>query len=248
MPRYQSLDTLSQLMTDSIAEKVVFDALSDPFWFFRQHAVDAFDHYLGPDSVELMAKVNELVLHDPDSRVRADALSTLYSLGGDRYSATYRQALSDTSYAVMGSALIVEMQTRPKEIPGLIKRFENYNTMYTVLPLAGYFIDQADYSRYNWFVEKMANMKWDGLWYMVRYFGEYLMKAPENEQRRGIAVLEKYARYHNSQYVRLASYQALGLLTDVSGVNQILKDIRKNEKNDTLQRLYQYYGPSQGEE
>ncbi len=240
-PRYQSLDTLSTLLNDNKARQVVFDALSDHFWYFRQMAVDAFENYAGNDSARVMNKANDLALHDPDSKVRADALNTLYSIGGGQFENTYKQELNDTSYAVTGSALYIELQTDPGNAPGLVKRFETNNSLYIAIPLASYFIDAGSPNRYEWFVQRIHHMRWEGLYYMLQYFGQYLMKSPEMEQRRGIAVLEKFARYHNSEYVRMAAYQALGLLTDLSGVKALREDIRKNEKNDYLKRLYQNY-------
>jgi aminopeptidase N len=170
--------------------------------------------------------------------VRADAISTLFSIGKEHFNETYKRALADTSYAVMGSALYACMQSTPEVIPGLIKQFQGYNNLYITIPLASYFIDQKDYSKYGWFEEKISGMKWEGLWYMLQYFGEFLMNCPNLDQRRGIVVLEKYARQHKSIYVRFAAYQGLGLLADLSGVEELLKDIAENEKDETLKALY----------
>ena len=166
-------------------------------------------------------------------------MNTLFSIGGPKYLSTYKEALNDTSDAVMGSALYIELQVDPGEAPGLIKRFQDNNSLYFTIPLASYFIDHGYQDRYSWFVNKINHIRWEGLYYMLQYFGEFLMKSPEMDQRRGIVILENYARHHNSQYVRLAAYQALGLLSDLSGVKPMLEDIRKNEKNEFLKRLYQ---------
>ncbi|HLF33387.1 MAG TPA: M1 family aminopeptidase, partial [Cyclobacteriaceae bacterium] len=237
--RYESLDTLSQLTQDSTARKVVIDALNVPFWYFRQMAVNAFEDYNGPDLAEIREKINQLAVQDPVSAVRADAISTLFSIGKEHFNETYKRALADTSYSVIGSALYACMQSTPEAIPGLIKQFQGFNNLYVTIPLASYFIDQKDFSRYEWFVEKISGMKWEGLWYMLQYFGEFLMNCPNLDQRRGIVVLEQYARQHKSIYVRFAAYQGLGLLADLSGVEELLKDIAKNEKDETLKSLYQ---------
>ena len=238
-PKFVSLDTLRQMIQDSTSRKVLLDALSDPFWYFRQLSINAFEKYAGPDSQVVMTRANEMVIHDPNSIVRADAINTLFSITGSRYRDTYISALQDTSYAVLGSAIYACLHSVPNEIPGLIKRFESINSLYVVIPLASYFIDNADQTRYEWFIQKIYNMKQGGLWYMLQYFGEFLMKSPEYDQRKGIVILEHYARNHQSMYTRWAAYQGLNLLSDLKGVKEIQEDIRKNEKNVSLQRIYQ---------
>jgi aminopeptidase N len=138
----------------------------------------------------------------------------------------------------MGSALYAFMQSAPSEVPVLVKRFENFNSLYIAIPIASYYIDHGDQSKYDWFVQKMDKMKSEGLWYMLQYFGEFLMKSPVLDQRKGIVVLEQYARHHKSMYVRMAAYQGLGLLVELSGVKEMREDIRKNEKDDNLKKVY----------
>jgi hypothetical protein len=58
------------------------------------------------------------------------------------------------------------------------------------------------------------------------------------DQRRGIAELERYARHHSQMYVRLAAYQGLGLLSDLSGVEELRKNIRENEKSTYLKNIF----------
>jgi aminopeptidase N len=238
-PKFESIDTLSRMVQDSTARKVLIDALSDPFWYFRQLSVNAFENYTGIDSQVVMTRVNEMINLDPNSIVRADAINTLFSIAGNKFLNTYRTALQDTSYAVTGSALYACIKSAPDEVPGLIKRFESFNDLYIVIPLASYFIDSSDQTRYDWFVEKIHHLNQGGLWYMLQYFGEFLMKSPETDQRKGIVILEQYARNHQSMYARWAAYQGIYLLSDLKGVKEILEDIRKNEKNVSLQRIYQ---------
>jgi aminopeptidase N len=105
--------------------------------------------------------------------------------------------------------------------------------------MASFYINAAVPDKYTWFIEKMNYAQSDGLWYLLQYFGEYMMREPELSQRKGIVILEDYARNHNKIYVRLAAYQALGLLSDLSGVDNLREDIKNNESDDYLRELYQ---------
>jgi aminopeptidase N len=151
----------------------------------------------------------------------------------------YKQALGDSSYMVAGSAVYIYSTLRPKEFRSIAGSFEDQNNVNIVIPLASYYIDAAIPDKYNWFVEKLKNMPSDGLWYMLQYFGEYMMNAPELTQRKSIAILENYARYHHKIYVRLAAYQALGLLSELSGVENLLEDIKNSEHDEYVRHLYQ---------
>ena len=64
------------------------------------------------------------------------------------------------------------------------------------------------------------------------------MTANEPMQHDGVLVLEKFARHHKADLVRLGAYQALGLLVDLKGVEALRKDIKMNEKNDYLKDLF----------
>jgi aminopeptidase N len=195
---------------------------------------------LRPESRKTFAeKLADMATHDPKSLVRADALHVLYAITGDKYSDLYRDAMYDSSYMVSGSAMYLFSMMRPEDFGNIASTFENDNNVNIVIPLASFYIDTEVADKYNWFVDKLNHAPSDGLWYLLQYFGEYMMKAPELTQRRSVAVLENYARNHKKIYVRLAAYQALGLLSDLSGVDSLREDIRNNESDAYLRQLYQ---------
>ena len=73
---------------------------------------------------------------------------------------------------------------------------------------------------------------------MLQYFGEFLMGAPELMKRRGLVVLEKYARDDPSKFIRLSAYQSIGFLSELSGVEELMVDIRDNESDEFLREMY----------
>jgi aminopeptidase N len=238
LPRYQALDTLLKNVNDSLNWLVLKDAIRDDFWFFRQMAVNALEDYKQPNKQELEGILSRMAISDEKSEVRADALHALYSLFGSAYNETYQKALQDSSYLVAGTAIYVYSSTAPDKMASIAGQFEKYDNVNIVIPLASYYIDQGGYQKYDWFVSKINKARSETLWYLLQYFGEYIMNAPELMQRRGVALLEKYARGHSKNYVRLSAYQSLGLLADLSGVPEIRQDIREHEEDDYLRQLY----------
>ena len=237
LPRYKALDSISK-STDSLSYPVLRTALDDDFWYFRQIAVVAFDGYEGSNLEEIRKVISNIAREDPKSLVRAEAIGVLYSLGGHQFAEIYKEALYDSSYAVIGNALYAYYESDPNGFKSVADDFTNYNNFNIVIPLASYFIDQNETSRYSWFVEKLENQDVEGMYYLLQYFGEFLMQAPELMKRRGLVVLEKYARNDDSKYVRLSAYQSIGLLSDLSGVDDIRTDIRENEQDNFLKDIY----------
>ena len=200
--------------------------------------VAAFDEYDGPFLDEILEELSRLSKQDPKSLVRAEAIGILHSLGGKQFTDVYKEALNDSSYSVVGNALFAYYESDPGGFRKIANDFTQYNNFNIVIPLASYFIDYNETGRYNWFVEKIKKQDIEGMYYLLHYFGEYLMQAPELMKRRGLAVLEKYARNGTSKYVRLSAYQSIGLLSDLSGVDDMRADIRENEEDKFLREIY----------
>lgn len=239
LSKYDALDTLLSCDNDSLKSLVIKAAVEDEFWYFRQLAVDKIEELNLEDRKLLVNKVLELATEDEKSLVRADALHVLNALSGSDHVEVFRNALNDSSYMVAGSGIYIYSVIDPEGFKNLASKYEAYNNINIVIPLASFYIDAAIKGKYSWFIDKMNYAQSDGLWYLLQYFGEYMMHAPELTQRKGIVILEDFARNHDKIYVRLAAYQALGLLSDLSGVDSLREDIKNQEPDEYLKQLYQ---------
>ncbi len=239
LPRYNSLEVLLKAPADSLNWLVLRDALDDPFWKFRQMAVNALEDYEGQKIHQIEEKLVQIARNDDKSLVRADATHMLFTHFGDNYTHLFEEALNDSSYMVVGTAIYALSSVAPDEMANRASRFEKYNNLNIIIPLASFYIDHGGHSKYGWFVDKIGSAQGELLWYLLPYFSEYIMDAGEIMQRRGLAVIEKYARSHPKSYVRLAAYQALGLLSDLSGVDELMAEIRKDEEDEYLRQIYQ---------
>jgi aminopeptidase N len=239
LSRYIALDTILKCDNDSLKTIVANAALNDEFWYYRQMAVNQIEDFKSEDKNTFVEKILDLAANDNKSLVRADALHILHSITGEAHKEVYRNALEDSSYMVAGSAIYIYSALDPVAFKKISRNFEDINNVNIVIPLASFYIDAAVKDKYSWFIDKMNYAQSDGLWYLLQYFGEYMMQAAELTQRKAIAILEDYARNHNKIYVRLAAYQALGLLSDLSGVDNLREDIKNKESDVYLQQLYQ---------
>jgi aminopeptidase N len=139
---------------------------------------------------------------------------------------------------VIGVSLMALSESDIQDKAEIFSRYEHLNNLNVFLPIASYYARNDRYEKYDWFDHKVKELKGTDLWYMLQFFGEYLMNAPEDQKERGVAILAAQARNNGSYYIRLAAYQALGLLEDVEGVANLREDIRKNETDNRLSRIY----------
>ena len=121
---------------------------------------------------------------------------------------------------------------------GSVQLGKDYDNINIIFPIANFYAQNSEnYDRFEWFHNKIRSMQGTDLWYMLQFFGEYLMNAPVAQQKEGAVLLEDKARNNNSYYIRLAAYQALGLL-ELDDVEKIRQDIRNKETDSRLNQIY----------
>ena len=234
--RNEALTLLASNVTDNAA--VLMEALDDPFWVLRQKAISAFEEYRGPLRAQLESKLKMIARQDPKSLVRADALNALAALNLNGHKDLFVASLEDSSYSVLGVSLMALAESDFKDKAQLFAQYENIDNLNVFLPIANYYAQSNQHRKYDWFREKLKNLQGADLWYMLQFFGEYLMDAPEDQKKSGASILENEARNNSSYYIRLAAYQALGLLEDLDGIDKIREDIRKKETDNRLNKIY----------
>ena len=109
--------TMAQRTKNSDSEKLLFDALKDPFWNIRILALPSIENEKNDLGIETIARIKELAKSDPKSQVRVAALKTLCALE-DSVVATelLKSAIStDQSYAVISAALALLTDINPEE-------------------------------------------------------------------------------------------------------------------------------------
>ncbi len=229
--RLESLRRLQEQPLDDETIATFSKALSDSFWVIRQEAVDFFES----DTTGLIStqskKLQELAISDPKSAVRTSAFAALATHTEDSYCDVYRQGLSDSSYSVAGYSLYgyLHCDVDDKEI--VIDRFIKETDFNITSTLADYFISEKVQGKSTWFIDRINRYRDYEQWYFIKFYGMYLSVSPEEEQTAGIVPMSEIARNHPKFYIRLAAYQSLQLIEDASGVAELLKKIKADEKD-----------------
>ncbi|MCG8310382.1 MAG: M1 family metallopeptidase [Cytophagales bacterium] len=238
--RLEALEYFLQSPHDSISKIVIAEALTDPFWAIREEALfvfenDSTDFFLDHENV-----IKDMARKDPNPLVKAGAISVLASKERSAYLDIFRSQLNDSSYSVVGQALYAYLQSKSsaEDVESELLVFEDETNFSITSALADYYIQNNDYGKYDWFVDKILTYSGSDLWYFTKLFGMYLISAPEEQIQSGIKELEYIARNHSQFYNRLSAYQSLELFADVEGVSKTLESIKRNERDDRLKEYY----------
>jgi aminopeptidase N len=237
--RFQSVSLLANNIDDQASKNVLIKALDDPFWGIRQAAINAFDEYKGDDQDRIKERMVSIIKNDPKSLVRADAISTLSSLDSLGFIDVYKAGMEDPSYAVVGASLFAYGRTNATDKLETLGKFEHLDNANVIIPIAGYYLEERIYEKYDWFHQKIRKVDGPDLYYLLQYFGQFLMGAPQENKREGADLLKDFALTHNAYYVRLAAFYSLSLIReDVEGLTEEMREIIDLEKDPRLLQIY----------
>jgi len=234
--RYLALEKLNA--NPDTNYEILIGALQDETWQIRELAFSGLNDYEGVHSARLEESLVSLALNEPKSIVRADALNLLSSFNFDKHKDIFIKSLQDSSYSVLGIALYTIAESSLEDKEKLLSQFEKEDNINIVFPIANYY-SQTQIDKFDWFTQKIEDLSGTDLWYMLQFFGEFLMNSELSVQQEGVKILENEARNSQNYYVRLAAFQALGLLDKIEDVKELRDDIRSNEKDSRLNEIYQ---------
>jgi len=236
--RYEAFQQLIQTQDIEVFRAAIGQFLTDPFWVIREEALLLVERDTTILFQELRNEVIQLASNDPHSLVRAAAISVLETQDRERYVDIYKSNLYDSSYAVAGNALYAYLQTSDTGIPEVLESLQQETSFSITSSIADYYIMNQDYSKFQWFNEKIDLYSGSDLWYFIKLYGMYIMMAPEEITQQGIAKLGDIAKRHSQFFNRLSAYQSLELLEDTVGVPELLEEIRRMEQDP---RIIEYY-------
>ncbi len=225
-------DTLIQGST------IMLDALTDNFWAVRRVAVNSFEEYDGEKKTEVIGKLREVAQNDPKSMVRADAITALSTLDPANNKDLFKAGLNDLSYAVVGTSIAAYAATEATDKKELFDNYTTYNNFNVVMALADYYVEEKQPDKFSWFTNKLKEVDTETLYYLINYFGRYLLFQDGARKKQGLDMLLTYAEKYPAFYIRLTAYRTLGFFTDLPNIDQKRNNIRKNEKDERLQLIY----------
>jgi aminopeptidase N len=216
------------------------NALQDNFYAIRRTALDHLRAYRGSSPTAVRSEIQHFATADPNSSVRAQAVTTLASFAGENYGNIYQAGLRDSSYLVEAAAVAAIAKSPTPTSYQQIAALENTNNSSLLVAIADFYAKSGTIEQYAWFLRRLPDVGDIELYTYLQSFGEFMVRMPVIEREKGVKALEVLARTHPQYFVRLGAYK--GLLTlapSTPALKETLRDIRSNEKDE---RLKAYYG------
>ena len=183
-------------------KKLLGEALNDKFHEIRDFAMNQFSIYLIPDIENYLKQFEYIALNDPKPSVRAKAIYLLSSYNNKGYVEVYEKGIDAKPYSVAGASLGALLKSGDTKVVSRLNEFEKIENINIVLPLADYYIEAKDKSKFNWFKDKLNTGNAQKLYNMLGYFGQYLAILDEPQKEEGKKILQQIAKENKFEVIR----------------------------------------------
>lgn len=150
--------------TDSLSQVLILDALSDKFWSIRSLAIEKAGKLRSENKVKATGIIRDLAVKDPNSYVRASALSYLEAQGGEEnMESLYVQVIEkDSSYQVVAAALRNLGKSNSELAMQKAKVLESEPSSKMILGIATLYGTYGDASKFDYFESILMGSRLSG--------------------------------------------------------------------------------------
>jgi aminopeptidase N len=248
---------------DSDAGMLMEDALSNSFPGIRILAIKNIGPLARHKKEVAKSKLVQLARTDEKASVRAEALKALSKyFKDDDLKLLYREKINDRSYNVATEALVSLTVLSPAEGLQLSSELENDSSSYILDVVANVYAEYGGRKHNDFFVRTYPKIESAYRYEFIMQYGAYLRKADIDIVADGIKFMVDKARNAEPWHLRLSAMQSLTAIEetlktkseklatsenkqDAEEVKQMLDrlhvaiaDIKKNERNKQLRKIY----------
>jgi aminopeptidase N len=135
----------------AVAQQLIIDAINDSFWHIRSLAIEKAGKLTNENAGKALIKIKELALNDPNSSVRASAL-TYVANNSEANEPLFIQSLEkDKSYKVLGTSMRALAEINPELAVSKVKQWENETSSKTLVIVAQVYAQNGDKNCYTFF-------------------------------------------------------------------------------------------------
>lgn len=245
------VDSINNNQIDNVIE-LYKKGLNDDFWKIRQLAIQKLLPYTGQYQKDIIKIIDQIVKTDKKSTVRAEALVYLkYHQKRDDllFQESFKYALDDSSYVVLGRALLGYAFTKVENKTIIFDKYKNSDKKDIIKSVAEYYLQKKDTLQEQWFFKQFEKqLKPIDQYYFAEPMYQFLKLFSEIEQ---IKLLEKITFLKKKEehiYTRLARYKILFLIAqnqvDVEKIvfekaKEYRLEMIKIEEDETLKYYYE---------
>ncbi|MBA3901929.1 MAG: hypothetical protein H0X62_17290, partial [Bacteroidetes bacterium] len=225
--RFEAIESLIP-STDSLADEVIYKALSDPFESIRVLAIKNAKRLSEKNSAGLKADLIKLAKEDSKSEVRAGAIKQLKTLyNGDAEAVeVYKIGLNDKSYAVLSEALAAIFSEDENEAMKLAKSLEQEKNVSVLSTIAAIYAKNGDDSHNDFFINASKEISGFGKYSFILMYGNYLKNRSDETINAGLPIIEDAAINSAAWWMRLGGVK---VLADLLAMYESQETAYKNE-------------------
>ncbi len=232
LDRFEALSKLSKNYTAGSPEsEIVIDALYDPHWNIRIVAIKNAKTLLKNDDGTIKRRIIQMATNDDDAGVRDEALHFLsenYSHDEEVLN-TLKSAINDSSYTVMGTAILSLVDNNQQEGLTLVKNLENNSNKNVIEIVSEAYTSYGNDEQYDFMTSVLLNPNGFSKYTAVRNYGKFLLRCSPSLATKGLNYIADVASNNPQWHVRLAATQSLSEISKSYG-----STIQKSETNPTL--------------
>jgi aminopeptidase N len=182
LDRYEALQGLVKNANDSVASKVILEALNDKFWSIRTNAISNLRDLPSVHKEEIKTILINLAKADTKANVRAAAIDYLsVNFEDEDLQAIYKNGLNDKSYNVLGSALVAIAKANPKEGLLLAKQYENEKNTDVLSSIAELYANNGTAANNDFYVQSEDKFKGYSKITFIRQYYAFLKNVDNDE-------------------------------------------------------------------
>lgn len=224
----------SRTKSDAV-EKMIFDALNDPFWDIRINAISLFGDVKNKLTEQGLNRIKDLAINDSKSQVRVAAIEYLSkTMSMDDATALLKKTMeSDKSFLVISSALSALTEINPDEALTVARKLEKDNIKSINVPLAEIYGQKGEAQEISFFEKQILEGNYKGYdeLRVVLGYAVYIMRMDIELQEKSHAIYT-YLNEHagNSLKTYLSRIIQYNIQTYQEKVNELDMEIAQLEE------------------
>lgn len=222
---------------DETTQKLILDALKDPFWSIRSAAIEKAVRLKDANKQQAIEIIKGLATNDPESSVRSAALTFIDRMGVENGESIYLTALKDSSYSVVSSALKYLGKVNPTLAMQKAAELENERSTSMIVGIAGLYAENGDASKFAFFQKNLTNGTMSGFdeLGMMNLFTSYL-SGQDNALMEQSFETYQYLKNSGGMYTKMFFPQNVDFLLQqidvrLNAEKAVLAEVEKNKDN-----------------
>ncbi|MBC9812034.1 HEAT repeat domain-containing protein [Crocinitomicaceae bacterium CZZ-1] len=222
---------------DETAQKLILDALKDPFWSIRSTAIEKAVRLKDANKQQAIELIKALATSDPESSVRAAALNFIDRMGVENAESIYLASLKDSSYSVVSSALKYLGKVNPTLAMQKAAELENERSTNMIVGIAGLYAENGDAGKFSFFQKNLTNGTMSGFdeLGMMNLFTSYL-SGQDNALMEQSFDTYNYLKNSGGMYTKMFFPQNVDFLLQqidvrLNAEKAVLAEVEKNKDN-----------------